>query len=209
MKFDVSELPNGFFNCIVRARTPEGKFLADRELYINKYEKAPAMNRFSGMWYGHFIGHTPPLQPELEAKELIGMGVGTVYFGELDFVSPSGTPLWRSCLEMIRPMKEAGFLVGSLLQRGDQSKIRSKFMQPIELTDYFRDTVRASEGLIDFWNFSNEPNPRRRLAAARRRPRMDSVQPSVLQRSEGGRPESDGSARQSELDPGRVSARMS
>lgn len=116
------------------------------------------MNRFSGMWYGHFIGHTPPLQPELEAKELIGMGVGTVYFGELDFVSPSGTPLWRSCLEMIRPMKEAGFLVGSLLQRGDQSKIRSKFMQPIELTDYFRDTVRASEGLIDFWNFSNEPN---------------------------------------------------
>ena len=158
VKFDVSELPNGFFNCIVRARTPEGKFLADRELYINKYEKAPAMNRFSGMWYGHFIGHTPPLQPELEAKELIGMGVGTVYFGELDFVSPSGTPLWRSCLEMIRPMKEAGFLVGSLLQRGDQSKIRSKFMQPIELTDYFRDTVRASEGLIDFWNFSNEPN---------------------------------------------------
>lgn len=86
------------------------------------------------------------------------MGVGTVYFGELDFVNPSGTPLWRSCLEMIRPMKEAGFLVGSLLQRGDRSKIRSKFMQPIELTDYFRDTVRASEGLIDFWNFSNEPN---------------------------------------------------
>ncbi len=156
--WELAALPAGFFNIVLKVRTPEGEFLADRELYVAKYIPAAEKNVRSGIWFHNSVDLTPPLDDAALVTELSRIGSGVVYFGDTDFFDSHGTQIPSNPLELAAAFKRAGFRVGSLLQRGNRLAKHAQLPQPGEMPEWFRSNLELAGKSVDFWNFSNEPN---------------------------------------------------
>ncbi|PAW76529.1 MAG: hypothetical protein B9S32_14885 [Verrucomicrobia bacterium Tous-C9LFEB] len=156
LSWDVSSLPNGFFNVLLKVRNADGKFLADRELYISKGTKADRISAFSGLFFDSNLSLPAPLKSAEAIALFRNLGVGMVNWLNLHLVDGKGRDLPGDPLETVRAFKQAGFITGAIVERGSYSINRE--WQPGDMPTLYEKTFLKTKGLIDFWNFANEPN---------------------------------------------------
>ncbi len=156
LSWEISSLPNGFFNVLLKIRNADGKFLADRELYISKGTKADRISPFSGLFFDSNLSLPAPLKSTESIALLRNLGVGMVNWLNLHLVDGKGRDLPGDPLEIVRAFKQAGFITGAIVERGSYSINRE--WQPGDMSALYEKTFLQTKGLIDFWNFANEPN---------------------------------------------------
>ncbi len=156
--WDLTSLPAGFFNLLLKVRTPEGEFLADRERYVAKYIPADRTDPRSGIWLHNLIDLTPPVDFAAIAAEFKALGEGIVYIGDMDFFDSRNQPYAVNPADAAAVFREAGFKVGSLITRGNRFVRRARLLQPDDLPEYFRRCLAQAKGTVDYWNFCNETN---------------------------------------------------
>jgi len=157
LDWELPKIPNGFFNVALKARKADGGFLADRELYISKGVNCAKASSFSGLFIGSNFDLPPPQAPKETAEMTRKLGISMSYWGELHLFDGKGRELPGDATAAMRAFKEAGFTIGSELGKGGSHE-SSRAWQPEELDYYYDRSFAKCEGLVDFWNFANEPN---------------------------------------------------
>ncbi|MDR3708320.1 MAG: sugar-binding protein [Capsulimonadaceae bacterium] len=157
LDWDVSSLPNGFFNVVLKVRGADGGFLADRELYISKGIKNTRHSQFCCQWFGSAIDLPAPREyPELTAM-LHNIGINRVLFADLNLFDSRGNDDAACTIQYLKALKLAGFEVAGLLQRSGAHDIKRPW-QPDELDDYYEKSLKLTRGCFDILGFANEPN---------------------------------------------------
>ncbi len=160
LNWDVSPLPNGFFNLILQARTADGKFLADRELYLSKSAKVGRLCSYSGIFFECCQNLVPPVSyPEMIAM-LRNLGIGRAQWWAVQLFDSQGKDLPYDPLPAVRAFKEAGFINGCIISEGGTHQIGREW-QPDEMYECYQRSLTLTRGLIDYWQFANEPNLKR------------------------------------------------
>ena len=157
LTWDVSALPNGFYNVLLKARDDKGGFLADRELYVSKGVKAPKTSAFSGIWMGNNYGLTAPQDLPKALATLRDLGIGMVQWQDFFLFDSRGKEMTWDALKALRAFHAAGFETGMTVEQSGTHKI-NRLWQPDELEDFYQKFCTKTRGLFSHLSFSNEPN---------------------------------------------------
>ncbi len=157
LTWDVSALPNGFFNVLLKVRDEKGGFLADRELYVSKGVKSPKVSAFSGIWMGNNYGLTAPQDLPQVLATLHDLGIGMAQWQDFFLFDSRGAEMTGDPLKALRAFHEAGFETGFTVQQTGTHKI-NRLWQPDELEDFYQKVCTRTRGLFSHLSFSNEPN---------------------------------------------------
>lgn len=159
IEWKVGKLPAGFFNLYAKIRSDKGGYLADREHYVAKYIPPKRTNISSGIWIPVMPDQTPPLDYANIARTYKDLGLGFTYVGDMDFLDAHDKPVPVDPVQTyVKPFKEAGFEVGTIITRGNRLKKSALLAQPAGLDAHFKACLSTGNGLIDYWNFCNETN---------------------------------------------------
>jgi Carbohydrate family 9 binding domain-like len=157
MDWDVSALPNGFFNVVLKVRDDQGHFLADRELYVSKGVKSAKLSKFNSLFLCSGTTFTAPRDIPETISMLRDSGIGMIQYADSPFFDSKGNPLGSRWLDELKALHEAGFetgLTASVL--GSHSLKRN--WRPYELKSYYDSLLTFTKGLWTHMSFSNEPN---------------------------------------------------
>jgi len=155
--WDVSKLPDGFFNVLLKVRDANGGFLADRELYVSKSIKNTRMNPFSGMFISNDYDVTAPANIPARIAMLQGMGEGRAQWADFYLFDSEGKDLPGDRLALLKAYHNAGFETGWTIPQGGTHDIGRNW-QPDELTSFYDRFMTKTRGLFSHFSFSNEPN---------------------------------------------------
>ena len=157
LEWDVTELPRGFFNVILDAKTPDGAFLAHREIYVTKSLRTGVVNPHAGTW-GNAFSMAPRRYGEL-AEFLKSIGIGTYYISDWNMVEHDQSPLdFNPDLEFAKALKKHGMTVCSVIYQYNPMQGRQVYPQAEGFRKLAEAQFRNSGDVVDYWNFVNEPN---------------------------------------------------
>ncbi len=157
LTWDVSNLPNGFFNVLLHARDEKGGFLADRELYVTKAVKSPKISAFSGLWLYNSWGMAPPANLPATTVLLHDLGIGMVQWQDHFMFNSLGKDTMWDTLQELRAFHNAGFETGFIVEPQGSHNI-NRLWQPDELEDFYKVVCAKVHGLVSHIAFANEPN---------------------------------------------------
>lgn len=163
-KIDVTfpaDVPFGFYNLKAKIRDGEGKFLADRELYIANIRPAPKLNRTGGIFIHDLPELTPPqkLGPMAEAFAQLGEGGIAIMNFRLFDSNNHLNPIALEKLRELAEFKKRGISIDTKFARGNGSYMPHHQIRPAESFRYFEQMLNViPPGIVDFYHFENEPN---------------------------------------------------
>lgn len=155
--WDVSALPNGFFNVLLKVRDAKGGFLADRELYVSKSVRNTRLSPFSGIFVTNNYDVVAPANIPETIAMLKGMGEGRAQWADFYLFDSAGHDLPGDPLALLRAFHNAGIETGFTVPQSGTHDIGRNW-QPGELQPFFDRFLTKTKGLFDHLSFSNEPN---------------------------------------------------
>ena len=155
--WDVSALPSGFFNVLLRVRDANGGFLADRELYVSKSIKNTRLNPFSGIFVGSNHDVTAPASIPETVAALKGLGEGRAQWADFFLFDSEGRDLPGDPLALLKAYHDAGMETGYTVPQSGTHDIGRNW-QPGELQSFYARLLTRTKGLFTHLSFSNEPN---------------------------------------------------
>ena len=156
-KWDVSALPNGFFNVLLKVRDVNGGFLTDRELYVTKSVKNTRLSPFSGIFVNNSYDVIAPANIPETVAMLRGMGEGRAQWADFYLFDSAGNDLPGDPLALLRAFHSAGIETGFTVPQSGTHDIGRNW-QPEELQPFYDRFLTRTKGLFDHLSFSNEPN---------------------------------------------------
>ncbi len=155
--WDVSGLPNGFFNVRLKVRDAGGGFLADRELYVSKSVQNTRFNPFSGIFMPNNYDIAAPQNIPETVAMLKGMGEGRAQWSDFYLFDSVGNDLPGDPLALLRAFHNAGLETGYTVPQSGTHDIGRNW-QPDELQPFYTRFLTRTKGLFSHLSFSNEPN---------------------------------------------------
>ncbi len=144
---------SGFFNLVAVLRA-KGASLARRELYVAKYTPPRNPPPAFGIWIHSISSLTPPRDMKGLGEELRNLGNRELFFSTTPVLNYLGEENSYDTLDRLGILKKCGFRVGSIIRRGSPKTGKEAH----ELDSFFRISAERTRGLVDYWNFCNEPN---------------------------------------------------
>lgn len=157
LSWDVSALPNGFFNVLLKVRDAKGGFLADRELYVSKSVKNTRSNPFSGVFMPNNYDVVAPASIPDTVAMLKGVGEGRAQWADFWLFDTEGNDLPGDKTALLRAFHNAGFETGYSLPRNGTHEI-GRDWQPEEMESYYKRFLTPTSGLFSHISFANEAN---------------------------------------------------
>ena len=155
--WDVSALPNGFFDVLLNVRDAKGRFLADRELYVSKSVRNTRPSPFSGIFVANNYDVAAPASIPDTVAMLKGIGEGRAQWADFYLFDSEGNDLPGDPLALLRAFHRAGLETGYTVPQGGTHDIGRPW-QPDELLPFYDRFVTRTKGLFSHLSFSNEPN---------------------------------------------------
>jgi hypothetical protein len=155
--WDVSALPNGFFDVVLKIRDDQGHFLADRELYISKGVKSTKLSKFNALFLCSGTTFTAPRNIPETIDVLRDSGIGMFQYADSPFFDSKGNNNDPRGIDELKALHAAGFETGLTASVLGSHNV-GRLWQPYELKEYYDQLLTRTKGLWTHMSFSNEPN---------------------------------------------------